>query len=185
MRPTYIGLDFEATGTNPWGLSVPIQIGLALVDGSEFSSYIGGWTFPPYEWNDEAYEVHRISKDDVTNKYPDVATVDSLAAAWLAGMIGSTGRMWHIAVGWNIASYDRQFITRWMPLLNSLISYRSVDLNTLLFYKTDTEQEYVALKKRWNEETEQHLFIQPQYHDALYDAKRALRTWELLKQRNS
>lgn len=187
MTIRYIGLDFESSGSDPWGKHVPIQIGMAVhgsgrvdqepSDDRTFESLIGGWgTFgaqtSQYEWSEEAYKVHGIEKEAVYAA-PPVWAVDIQAAAWLLNLYGHGNRMWNITVGWNVAGFDRQFITRWFPNLNKLLSYRTVDLNALVFARAKTEVEYNKLKGQAKAYADK---FNPagKRHDALVDAKAAL-----------
>lgn len=180
----YIGLDFEASGSNPWGEHVPIQIGIALNTNENefkpFQSYIGKWDWNQFEWNLEAEKVHNIPRD-IIDRAPPVWVVDIEAAAWLIQNLGHTSRMWNIPVGWNIAGYDRQFITRWMPNLNRLLSYRTVDLNALCLAKAEQSESAYKDIKRKVKVYAQKTIGGPDWHDALYDAKAALHSLHALR----
>lgn len=178
---TYIGMDFEASGTNPWGMHVPIQLGFALSHDREAESLIGGWNWNEWEWQEEAFGVHGITKDRLLGA-PRVADADILLAASLLNMgVKSKERMWNVPVGWGVAGYDQQFITRWFPCLRRLLSRRSVDLNALTYSLAgESEREYGNIKKRVKRETAESLMSED-WHDALYDAKAALVSYDILK----
>ena len=40
-------------------------------------------------------------------------------------------------VGWNVAGFDRRFLRRQLPLLNGVFSYRTLDLNAVVFAMTE------------------------------------------------
>ena len=191
----YIGLDFESSGSDPWGRSVPIQIGMAMEDDGTlatasgapliFSRYIGGWSWESnhndpsaewWDWSEEAEAVHGLARDSIALKYAEpVWAVDIQAAAWLLEFVGTTKRMFNITVGWNVAGFDRQFITRWMPNLNRLLSYRTLDLTALVFAQADDEAQYRAVKKAAKDAAHAALgYSSDQRHDALVDARCAL-----------
>lgn len=186
MAIKYIGLDFEASGSNPWDGNVPIQLGISMKEGSELVNYqtlIGGWDWKEFEWNEEAYGVHGIAQETLIGA-PPVWAADIDAAAWLINKRGHSGRMWNVCVGWNVAGYDRQFITRWMPNLNRLLSYRNVDLNSLVFALAgQSEGDYKAIKnesKKYAREELERLGVDEGWHDALYDAQAALFSFDYL-----
>lgn len=177
MTIRYIGLDFESSGSDPWGKHVPIQIGLAMdtYEGAPmatFEALIGGWKWTEWEWSEEAAQVHNLHKDDIGKSDP-VWVVDIRAAEWLLRQVGHGNRMWNITVGWNVAGFDRQFVTRWMPNLNRLLSYRTVDLNALVFARSLTEADY-SLWKRQAKEYADKFNPDGERHDALVDARAAL-----------
>lgn len=164
---------------------MPIQIGIAGgdrpdgTDAWEFCSLIGQWDWREWEWNEEAARVHGISQEDLEDAQP-VWKVDILAAATLLKQ-GVGQRMFNIAVGWNVGSFDRQFITRWFPNMNRILSYRVVDLNTLCFALAGGEEaEFERIKKRAKKYAAERLGGEG-WHDALFDAKAALFAFEALK----
>ena len=176
-----IGLDFEASGSDPWQKHVPIQIGVALEDGSEFESLIGGWRWHEFEWSQEAEGVHSITQAELEQAEP-AWKVDIRLAAWLLDRVGS--RMWNIPVGWNVAGYDRQFITRWMPNVNRLLSYRSIDLGALCFMLGKGESGYNRYKREAKEYSlEKMQLAEDAFHNALVDARSALYCYEYLRDR--
>lgn len=187
----YIGLDFESSGTDPWGKHVPIQLGMAIqlprrtmTEAPEFApfvSLIGGWDWAEFEWSEEAAKVHSISREVLVKADP-VWVVDIKAAAWLIEQIGYAGRMYNITVGWNVAGYDRQFVTRWMPNLNRLLSYRTLDLNALVLAEVGDEKGYKDVKQSAKNYSNGLLGItEASRHDALIDATAALLELEYLR----
>lgn len=183
MSISYVGLDFETTGTDPWGLAAPIQLGIALPSGYLRTELIGRWDWNKYEWNKVSEEIHKIPKEEI-DKAPPVWQVDILMAADLIeANLGS--RMFTVAVGWNVGSFDRQFITRHMPALNRVLSYRNADLNSMLFALVDNEKEYESLKhtsKEYAAEKVKTKFnLDENWHDAGYDAAAALFSLEFLQ----
>jgi hypothetical protein len=181
----YFGLDFESSGSDPWGRSAPIQIGIAN-EAVRITAYIGGWNWSEWEWNEEAAEVHKIDRKGL-DKFPPVWKVDiAVAAQLLDHAVGD--RMWNVPVGWNVAGFDRQFVTRHMPNLHRLLSYRSVDLNAVLFSKVSDEHGYTRLKKAVKARAEavvkatyESENVTPTWHDALFDAEAALAAFRALQ----
>jgi oligoribonuclease (3'-5' exoribonuclease) len=193
----YIGLDFESSGSDPWGRHAPIQIGMSVWASSSgrpfddnFESLIGGWHFGKngdYEWSEEAYGVHGIPIQDVQrgSGAPSLHEADVRAAAWMYDN-NLKGRMWNVTVGWNVAGFDRQFITRHMPNLNRLLSYRTVDLNAIIFATASNEEHFKNLKGKAKAYANEKMRItEKQRHDALTDARAALHEFEYLRKLRS
>ena len=179
---SYYGLDFETSGTDPWGSAVPIQIGIAGRDGFDVEYLIGGWDWNEYEWNEQSETIHHISRDELQAAAP-VWQVDIIAASELLRH-RSSSRMFTVIVGWNVAGFDRQFITRWMPNLNRCLSYRTVDLNAIVFALADDEAGYERIKKaskRYAADELSKFGMEENWHSALYDAQAALCSFEYLK----
>jgi len=184
----YIGLDFEATGSEPWGSDLPIEIGISSWGGEtgfdvNLESRIGGWQWgTDGEWNDRTVPIHHIEPADLV-KAPPVWQVDiTMAAALLRQGLGS--RMWNIVVGWNVAGYDRQFITRWFPNLNRLFSYRTLDLNAVIYSKVEDEKGYEALKREAKSYAQERMTVvgaTGDWHSALYDARASMYALEFLR----
>ena len=176
-----IGLDFEASGPDPWGKHVPIQVGV-VTDNLLRSYRIGRWNWNEYEWNEEAAQVHNIPREELASADP-VWKVDILLASDLI-RAGLGSRMWNITVGWNVAGYDRQFITRWFPNVNRLLSYRTIDLNALVFLRANgMESEYKRIKSLVKQYANDRLGVTEENgrHDALVDARAALLEYEALQ----
>lgn len=175
-----IGLDFETSGTDPWGSAVPIEIGLAVrtpsAEIATFEALIGRWSWNvDTPWSEKSAAIHGITKDELAKAEP-VKIVDIRVAHWLIEQ-GATNRMRSITVGWNVAGFDRQFITRWMPVTNSLLSYRTVDLNALVFgLAGDDAQAYKNIKDKANSLSVEGL--EGTWHRAGFDAVRSLRAFE-------
>ena len=189
-KVTYVGLDFEASGTNPWGTPphAPIQLGLALLNQgladtiSESASFLLNWhQFEgEYEWQEPAFKVHGITQKTLDEFGMPLHVVDAQAVTWLYNRLGltSNSRMWTLPVGWNVAGYDRQFITRHFPYLHKMLSYRSVDLGALCSVLAGENRDaYMGYKKGAKQYANN--FIDPsRRHDAEVDAVAALHEFE-------
>lgn len=174
-----IGLDFEASGSDPWEKHVPIQIGM-VIGTEQYGALIGGWDWNTWEWNTHAATVHNITKEQLAAAEP-VWKVDLRVAGWMLDRVGS--RMWNIPVGWNVAGYDRQFITRWMPNVNRLLSYRSVDLGALAFALGGDEKGYAWWKRAAkNYAANKTGYTEDRRHDAVVDAACAVWEYEFLSE---
>lgn len=98
--------------------------------------------------------------------------------------------MFTVPLGWNVAGFDRQFITRHFPNLNRLLSYRSVDLNSLIFEQVSSEKEYNGLKEAAKQYAakamKERAFVmmeseEEKWHDATYDAEASWYAFEFLR----
>lgn len=179
MAIEYIGLDFETSGTDPWGKAAPIQIGLAT-NYWVYETLIGGWDWNEYEWNEESEAIHEISRARLEDKQP-VWKIDIQLSSFLIDML-SSNRMWNVTVGWNVAGFDRQFITRHFPNTNRLLSYRTVDLNALVFSLAGNDEgKFQKIKRASKRYAAERLGTDDeQWHDALYDARAALASFDYL-----
>lgn len=195
-RFTIIGLDFETSGTDPWHECYPIQLGIYIANTDEqkaffvepvfeLNMYIS-WDWNLFKWDEDSEAVHGISKSSLQGHY-NVKHTDIVAAASLiqSGLLGA--RMNNLIVGWNVGSFDRQIISRWFPALDSVLSRRTIDLNSLCFERSYAggDKSFKKLKRRAKEYAEEKLSIYlPHYegswHDALYDAAAAVYSFEFL-----
>ena len=166
-----VGLDFECSGSSH-DKHVPIQLGL-VAENACYKSNIGGWDWNKHEWDGAAYNVHHISKADLKDD-PPVSIVDGDMAYWLWNVTRGYQRMNVVPVGWNVGSYDMPYITKWMPLLRSLLSYRSVDLNALVFMLDGHSGKSWKDWKRAAKQYANEFIDETTRHDALTDAKAAL-----------
>jgi hypothetical protein len=174
-----IGLDFETSTGDPRTL-VPIQIGITT-GSADFESLIGGWTFDDsvsYRWSEESAKVHNIPQDKLTDA-PDVFEVDIFASAYMLSEKDAP-RMGRVIVGWNVGSFDRHIIRKFMPNLNEILSYRTLDLNAVCFSVADkVGGSYSAIKKQVKSRAAGAIGGE-NWHDALFDAKAALLAYEYL-----
>ena len=176
-----VGLDFE-TSAGDVDIGAPIQIGITVGD-QNFVSDIGGWKFDDstkFRWSEKAAKVHNITQERL-NKAPDIFEVDIFATAWLLPLIQGYQRMNVIAVGWNVGSFDRQLVYRNMPNLNKILSYRTLDLNTVCFFTAKVlGDSFEKIKKQSKQYSEASLTEAAAWHDALYDAKAGMYQLEYL-----
>lgn len=173
MSIVLLGLDFETTGTDPWGdpPAAPIQIGIFVPHANLRLEYlIGKWDWEEYEWSAISESIHGFSQDEIDKAEP-AWKVDARIASQLFDVLGS--RMFNVPVGWNVASFDRQFVIRHMPLLNQLLSYRSLDLNSAIFTIAKDEGEFNKIKvasKKYAEAKMKAEGDNVRWHHALTDA---------------
>lgn len=201
----FIGLDLETSGTSH-EVSAPIEVGIAVDTGMSFGRLIGGWNWKDqpwtedvdpggalYEWSTEAQGVHGIDRDDLDGE-PDAIETDEEATRWLKDVLPWQEPKGIIAVGWNVAAFDFPFVRKHLPRLASSMSYRSVDLNAIVFAITQAglpdqngePWDYYGLKsyvkgmaaeacrdQGWDEEA---------WHSAEYDALASLYAFFILQE---
>ena len=188
-RVVFIGLDFE-TSVGDVETGAPIQIGLSMgpfEDGYHTQSWdIGGWSWDqksPVRWSEESAKIHNITQERL-QKADNVFEVDVFASAWLLPYVKGYERMNRIAVQWNVGSFDRQFVVRHMPNLNKILSYRTLDLNSVCFFLANRLGEsFENLKRKAKEYAQGALWENgsaPEWHDAGYDAVAGLIQFEYL-----
>jgi oligoribonuclease (3'-5' exoribonuclease) len=166
---TIIGLDFEASGTNPWGLHAPIQLGLTTGEADLRVEWNWQQFADDYEWSEEAFGVHGLTRDYLNSNGEPNHIVDARVAVWLYDNARGS-RMNIVTTGWNVAGYDRQFVTRHMPYTNRQLSYRTADLGALCFA---LDGKAGKSWKDWKKAAKGYAnqFIDPATrHDALTDA---------------
>ena len=188
----FIGLDFETSGTSH-ETAAPIQIGLATRT-EIFGGLVGGWDWDDeYEWSYEAQEIHGIERAELEG-CPNAPSMDSQASLWLTQALDLPPKK-IIAVGWNVAAFDFPFLRRYFPATASGMSYRSVDLNAILFGIVEARMtdpynrvwDYYGLKKaakQYAAECVQRefpdMFTGEEWHDAAYDAIASLHAYDFL-----
>ena len=102
-RPVPNIIDVEASGFGPF--SYPIEVGLALGDGSKFCSLIlpvEGWT----HWDDGAERIHRIPRDILEDHGRPAAWVAERLNGLLAGETVYTDG-WVVDKPWLIDLFHR------------------------------------------------------------------------------
>lgn len=162
--PEYWGLDLECSGSDV-NVAGAIQLGLAspVPFSSMFCYTTGGWSWIDQKeeadprnriahWSEEAFNVHKIPMHKVDSSRK-VASVDAMAAEWVMEETRTAEKRERIVVGWNVAGFDMAFVRRDYPKLAASLSYRSVDLNAILFSLVDnlknpagTQWTYTELK---------------------------------------
>lgn len=200
MPLVIIGLDFETSHNDLvlWedykikdGGARPIQIGVSFSIEDTFVSYIGQ---PEDEmvWHPQAAAIHNIPKETILSApAPDV--VDDKLFAWIKEQCGDRDpERSHFLTpcGWNVGAYDMPFALQSLPRTHSILSRRTIDLNSVCMsmdklHKVDgSKAGRVALKKRAKAYAASVLTkhdINIGEHDAGYDAQQALLCLEYLR----
>ena len=188
---TYVGLDFETSGTSH-DRHAPIQIGLAT-RSEVFGGLVGGWDWDnDYEWSYEAQDIHGIEQADLEDCLT-AAQMDGEASTWLSTLDTPAKKI--IAVGWNVAAFDFPFLRQHFPRTAEGMSYRSVDLNAIIFALVESRMmdpygkvwDYYGLKKAAKdyaadavEREFPEMFTGEEWHDAAYDAIASLFAYDFL-----
>ena len=165
----YIGVDLETSGTTHEH-HVPIQIGVALVDGRTFKNLIGGWDWDSHLWDDESEKIHGFTQQEVTEA-DCYEFVDTALERWLKEQVPNGTR---IMVGWNVGSFDRPFIQRWLPKTARLIIRRTLDLNAACYLLDQHGFRNPDTLKRQAKAYADQILGGGGRHDALYDAQAAI-----------
>lgn len=201
----FVGMDLETSGSSHTR-SALIQVGIANEYGQIYSSYVGDWRWEDatdtkwdhidglrsYDWSDQAEErAHKIPREIIDAARP-AHIVDAEAAEWIRANVGIVPKA-IIPVGWNIAGFDFPFWREYLPRASGSMAYRSVDLNALVFWATQSgllrpdgqPWTYYKLKGYAKKEAAGMHFARtgdgPQNHDAGYDALVAIYAWDVLK----
>lgn len=187
MLQRMVSIDLETTGLDV-SRHVPIQIGMYVPStGARFTGLIG-WR--EYEYDPRSMDVHGIGHISI-RAAESAPMMDDATAAWLESQVHIYRESRLIPVGWNVGSFDMQFINKYLPRLASMFGHRAMDLNSILFD--------LALQKGWGDEemstfkttlkyhAERQLAASGAYgnaawHDAGYDAVAAWYTYEMIHQ---
>lgn len=198
----FVSLDGEMTGSGSREPSVVahkeyqlIQIGLATMEMGKrpdpvvlrpetLKMYVSDIGYDTWNAQPQAMEVNKFTPERI-RAGPMPGQVDLEANVWLNVHLGEGKRDLH-AVGWNVGSFDLMFIREYLPLLGDRFSYRSVDLNSILYSVADTEDDYKRLKgaaKSGAEVALRNMGVESAWHDAGYDAAAALMAFKILRER--
>lgn len=127
----FVGLDVETTGTDV-AAHVLIQIGVYdPISGDVFRSDVYP-AFENYAVDPQALQVNGFTMDRI-EAAPAASLVDTVLCLWLDKheLVGAH------PVGFNVASFDLPFVKRALPVAFSKLSYRTIDLNAVLFTITE------------------------------------------------
>ena len=127
-----IGLDIETSTNNPQTGFI-LQIGIANFKDDKIVTKEWLVNYPTSFWNGENWSnesghIHQISKDKLQSEGLNNEDLDLLTYTYLKDL-NQEGLF--IPVGFNVGSFDLLFIKKAMPKLNSLISHRTIELNSL------------------------------------------------------
>ena len=200
----FVGMDLETSGSSH-ERSALIQVGIANEYGQIFSEYVGDWRWEDrvdtkwdhidglrsYDWSEEAAPIHNIARSTIDAARP-AHLVDASAEEWIKANVGIVPKA-IIAVGWNVAGFDFPFWREYLPRAAGSMAYRSVDLNALVFYATQSglirpdgePWTYYKLKGHAKNEAAKMHFARTgmdgMNHDAGYDALVSIYAWDVLK----
>jgi|SRR6266853_40786 len=170
----YCGLDIETTGLDLNKDHRLIQ--LALVYGPATWVYdvlpIGVMTIDP-----RAMEVNKFTLSRIEGGVPN----DELDHDLSKYLLNEFKPESLTAVGWNIGSFDLPFLKKELPKTSTLFSHRVVDLSGICILAAERKSlNWRNLKEVWHKAAEEAMNEKAQWHDALWDARAALKVWELL-----
>ncbi len=181
---TYIGIDGEMSGNDIDVGHKLIQIGLAKYNESGGMDH-AGYLLNPGEmtWSMEAQEVHQFTREYVEEFGILPTTADPITAKWANPR---NQRRDFVMVGFNVGSFDRPFIKQTLPITYGKFSRRSVDINSLIFAMSDTNEDFERIKadaKNYAFAKMEGMFndFKNRQHDAEYDAVMSLYCFEYLR----
>jgi hypothetical protein len=181
---TYIGIDGEMSGNDIDVGHKLIQIGLAKYNESGGIDHVG-YLLNPGEmtWSMEAQEVHQFTREYVEEFGILPTTADPITAKWANP---GNQRRDFVMVGFNVGSFDRPFIKQTLPITYGKFSRRSVDINSLIFAMSDTNEDFERIKadaKNYAFAKMEGMFndFKNRQHDAEYDAAMSLYCFEYLR----
>ena len=161
-----------------------IQIGLAKYNESGGMDHVG-YLLNPGEmtWSMEAQEVHQFTREYVEEFGILPTTADPITAKWANP---GNQRRDFVMVGFNVGSFDRPFIKQTLPITYGKFSRRSVDINSLIFAMSDTNEDFERIKadaKNYAFAKMEGMFndFKNRQHDAEYDAVMSLYCFEYLR----
>lgn len=174
----FFGLDIETTSADTKGEL--IQIGVFAGPQHQYVSDVGHRG--NYFWEQEAFDVNGFNHERIINGRA-AREVDQELCHWLeftAEQFGVLPKEF-IPVGFNVGSFDMQFVKKTFPEFSKLLSYHTMDLNAVLMYMyPDTFRDSKATAKTQAIEKLTSLYIDGNEHEALYDATMAFYIYEQL-----
>lgn len=175
----FLGLDVETTGTDARRHGL-VQVGAySEEENLLFVSDVN----PGYvDADPEAMKIHGLSFERIQSA-PSTREVDERLARWLKERCPNPARL-H-AVGFNVASFDLVFLRKFLPRSWSRLSYRTLDLNALLFALRLSGQslDKQAVKCEAQRRVARRVPGAPRWHDAGYDAMAATFVLDILLER--
>jgi len=87
-------------------------------------------------WDARAYEVHGITMDKLVEQGRSPYVTSKAAQEF----IEVHSQVWigrRKLVGWNVGSFDLQFLNRYLPQVARILSYQTIDLNAVVFAAAD------------------------------------------------
>lgn len=179
----FIGVDGEMTGSDGTTLRPEekyqlIQIGVATKKGEHFVSDIG---YDKYEFLQASLDVTGFTDERIRGGPPSEA-VDGWLVKWLdeRGLIRGL-----IPVGFGVSYWDMPFVRKYLPAFTTLLSHRSVELGavcaTLSLVHNIPAKKISRKSKEYARVKLIEEGVPSNWHDAGYDARAALYSWEYLR----
>jgi len=178
------GVDLETSGTTT--SHVPIQLEICSPSGETRSWLIKGWAWDVWEWDEDAAEVHGITKERIEDEGKYAYDVADEAARFTNAYSG-TYYARRKPTGWNVAAFDMPYMNRHLSTFAKSLSYQGVDLAAVTFamgaaFGTDPQGVKEDAKAHAKAELTR-LGVTTAAHDAGYDAAEAVLVWQYLTSR--
>ena len=181
-RLRILGVDIETCASAFVLRNKLVQIGVFDSETRQLFRMDVGWKDDEFDTDLEVVEkVHHISRER-TLASPPASTVDATLIAFLDKL--GVGPKRGIAVGFNVAGFDMNFVRRDLPFSAARFSYRTIDLNAICFaIGKATGVPWERIKKVAVQAAKEELAMMVpdlKAHDAGWDAMCAVLVFEFL-----
>lgn len=180
---TKLFLDIEASGTEPTKHSI-LSIGIVISDdeAQDCKKFYVEIKYDELIIVPEAISVNEIEFKDQKDRIP-LDEADRRAFDFVRKHYSKDNKA--MVIGLNVGEFDLQFISRYMPKLNSLLNRRGVNLNSLIYLISDLKSlDFMQLKTELTEKAAIELEqtnLGLKKHNALYDALFNLKLYSIIK----
>lgn len=172
----YVGVDIETTGLDPAKDHRLIQIGIFYGGQAGFSKVQDVRPDGDIKIDADALKVNSFDLTRIAAGQPRV-DADIELYNYLHGIQGyKEGSL--TAVGWNVGSFDLNFIRKEMPMTAKMFSHRCLDLSGVCMLLADTYEwaDWRKLKEHIQKKVVERIGLThspAMWHDALFDATAA------------
>ena len=176
-------LDLETSGTDSRRHSI-LSIGMVVSSGNieDYQSFYREIKYDNLLIAPEAIGVNRFNFTEQTGRI-NLIHVDEEAKIFVRKHFPDAKIQ---AIGLNIGVFDLQFIHQHMPKLTELLSYKSVDLNSIMYILSEKHSmNFKDFKMKLSDkahQTVQEMALGVEKHHALYDAVFNMCLYYLLKE---
>ena len=169
-----ISIDIETSGTD---VDTHTLLSIGCVRLSDMQSFYTEVRHESFEMSPESARVHGLNLTNRdSKKLPKMSQVDVHLRDWLkkSEFYRESKSYTIIPMGMNVGSFDMQFVRKFLPKSFSLLGYRSIDLNALMFTDALMRGKRFKEVKSFAKEIGRFYAIEKvpdrHPHDALFDA---------------
>lgn len=168
----FVCVDIETTGLEWHRGHKTIQIGIYLPKTDESVAFSMGWRRGEYSYDPKAMDIHMIPHITIQAGEAPEFTDESMTE-WIRSRSDSEER--HVPVGWNVGSFDMEFLKQHAPEFASLFGYQCLDLNSVVFnhnlmFDSDKREIKNAARAHVEEMAKERPPYEVRWHDAKFDA---------------